>query len=153
MPQAAKDAGRAARRRKPADLPWPGRIEGVSVQLNHTIVSCKNQERSAAFITGILGLPPATRFSHFLVVEADNGVSLDYSEASGDITAQHYAFLISEEEFDASFARIKDQGLTYWADPGRTRRDVINTRDGGRGLYFEDPDGHLMEIITRPYGG
>jgi len=55
-------------------------------------------------------------------------------------------------QFDASFGRIKDQGLRYWADPGRTKPDVINTRDGGRGLYFEDPDGHLMEIITRPYG-
>ncbi len=124
----------------------------MSVQLNHTIVSCRDQQRSASFLTGILGLPAATRFSHFLVVEADNGVSLDYSETSGDIKAQHYAFLVGEEEFDASFARIKDQGLPYWADPSRTKRDVINTRDGGRGLYFEDPDGHLMEIITRPYG-
>lgn len=125
----------------------------MSVQLNHTIVSCKDQQRSAAFITGILGLPPATRFAHFLVVETDNGVSLDYSEASGEITSQHYAFLVGEQEFDASFARIQDQGLPYWADPGRTRRDQINTRDNGRGLYFEDPDGHVMEIITRPYGG
>lgn len=125
----------------------------MSVQLNHTIVSCKDQQRSAAFITGILGLPPATRFGHFLVVEADNGVSLDYSETSDEITAQHYAFLVGEDEFDASFARIKDQELPYWADPGRKQRDVVNTRDGGRGLYFEDPDGHLMEIITRPYGG
>ena len=123
------------------------------MQLNHTIVSCKDQQRSAAFITGILGLPQATRFAHFLVVQADNGVSLDYSETSDEITAQHYAFLVGEAEFDASFARINDQGLSYWADPGRTRPDVVNTRDGGRGLYFEDPDGHLMEIITRPYGG
>jgi catechol 2,3-dioxygenase-like lactoylglutathione lyase family enzyme len=125
----------------------------VSVQLNHTIVSCKDQQRSAAFITGILGLPPATRFGHFLVVEADNGVSLDYSETSDEITSQHYAFLVGEDDFDASFARIQDQGLPYWADPDRKQRDVVNTRDGGRGLYFEDPDGHLMEIITRPYGG
>ncbi len=125
----------------------------MSVQLNHTIVSCRDQQRSASFITGILGLPPATRFAHFLVVQADNGVSLDYSETSGEITTQHYAFLVGDDEFGASFARIKDQGLPYWADPGRTQRDVVNTRDGGRGLYFEDPDGHLMEIITRPYGG
>ena len=125
----------------------------MSVQLNHTIVSCKDQQRSAAFITGILGLPPATRFGHFLVVEADNGVSLDYSETSHEVTSQHYAFLVGEKEFDASFARIKEQGLPYWADPGRTRPNEVNTRDGGRGLYFEDPDGHFMEIITRPYGG
>ena len=90
----------------------------MSVQLNHTIVSCRDQQRSAAFLTGILGLPPATRFAHFLVVEADNGVSLDFSETSGAITAQHYAFLVGEEEFDAAFGRIRQQDVPYWADPG-----------------------------------
>ena len=124
----------------------------MSVQLNHTIVSCRDQQRSAAFLTGILGLPPPARFGHFLVVEADNGVSLDFAETNGEITAQHYAFLVGEEEFDASFARIRGDGLPYWADPGRNRRGEINHRDGGRGVYFEDPDGHLLEIITRPYG-
>ena len=124
----------------------------MSVQLNHTIVSCRDQQRSAAFLTGILGLPPPARFAHFLVVEADNGVSLDFAETNGEITAQHYAFLVGEEEFDASFARIRGDGLPYWADPGRNRRGEINHRDGGRGVYFEDPDGHLLEIITRPYG-
>jgi len=86
------------------------------------------------------------------VVQADNGVSLDFAEASGQITAQHYAFLVGEKEFDAAVDRIRDQSLPYWADPARTQRDAINRRDGGRGLYFEDPDGHLLEIITRPYG-
>jgi catechol 2,3-dioxygenase-like lactoylglutathione lyase family enzyme len=129
-----------------------GTITRVSVQLNHTIVSCTDQQRSAAFLAGILGLPPATRFGHFLVVEADNGVSLDFSETSEPITSQHYAFLVGEAEFDAAFDRIRGQNLQYWADPGRTRPATINRRDGGRGLYFEDPDGHLLEIITRPYG-
>ena len=124
----------------------------VSVQLNHTIVSCRDQRRSAAFLTGILGLPTATRFAHFLVVEADNGVSLDFAETTEAITPQHYAFLVGEEEFDAAFGRIRDQDLPYWADPGQTQRGVINQRDGGRGLYFDDPDGHRLEIITRPYG-
>jgi catechol 2,3-dioxygenase-like lactoylglutathione lyase family enzyme len=124
----------------------------VSVQLNHTIVACRDQQRSAAFLTGILGLPPATRFGHFLVVEADNGVSLDFAEASGPITSQHYAFLVGDDEFGAAFDRIRDQGLPYWADPGRRQAATINHRDGGRGLYFEDPDGHVLEIITRPYG-
>jgi len=122
------------------------------VQLNHTIVSCRDQQRSAAFLTGMLGLPPATRFAHFLVVQADNGVSLDFAETRGEITAQHYAFLVGEEEFDAALGRIRDQGLLYWADPGRRQQGVINHRDGGRGLYFEDPDGHVLEILTRPYG-
>jgi catechol 2,3-dioxygenase-like lactoylglutathione lyase family enzyme len=124
----------------------------VSVQLNHTIVSCRDQQRSAGFLTGILGLPAATRFGRFLVVTADNGVSLDFAETSRDITSQHYAFLVGEEEFDAAFGRIRDQNLPYWADPGQTQPRAISHRDGGRGLYFEDPDGHLLEIITRPYG-
>ena len=124
----------------------------MSVQLNHTIVSCRDQQRSAAFLTSILGLAPATRFGHFLVVEADNGVSLDFAETSGAITAQHYAFLVGEEEFDSAFGRIRQQDLPYWADPGRRQAGVINTRDGGRGVYFEDPDGHLLELLTRPYG-
>src|ERR1700739_2801053 len=94
-----------------------GRITGVSVQLNHTIVSCRDQQRSAAFLTGILGLPAATQFAHFLVVEADNGVSLDFAETTGTITPQHYAFLVGEEEFDAAFGRIRDTGLTYRAYP------------------------------------
>jgi catechol 2,3-dioxygenase-like lactoylglutathione lyase family enzyme len=125
----------------------------VGVQLNHTIVSCRDQQRSAAFLTGILGLPAAVRFGPFEVVSTDNGVSLDFREVSGEITAQHYAFLVGEEEFDAAFGRIREDGVAYWADPGQTRPGEINDRDGGRGLYFEDPDGHLMEIITRPYGG
>ena len=124
----------------------------MSVQLNHTIVSCRDQQRSAAFLARILGLAAPARFAHFLVVEASNNVSLDFAETTGTITPQHYAFLVGEEEFDAAFARIRDQDLPYWADPGQNRPGVINHRDGGRGLYFEDPDGHLLEIITRPYG-
>ena len=105
----------------------PGRIESVSVQLNHTIVSCRDQQRSAAFLTGILGLPAATRFGHFLVVEADNGVSLDFAETSREIASQHYAFLVGEDEFDAAFGRIHDQELPYWADPGQAQRGAITT--------------------------
>ena len=125
----------------------------MSVQLNHPIVSCRDQARSASFLTEILGLAPATRFGSFLVVGTDNGVSLDYAETSGDIAAQHYAFLIGEQDFDSIFGRITERGIAHWADPGRTRPGEINHNDGGRGVYFADPDGHLMEIITRPYGG
>ena len=124
----------------------------VSVQLNHTIVSCRDQQRSADFLTGILGLKTPARFGHFLVVEADNNVSLDFAETTGPITPQHYAFLVGEDVFDAAFGRIREQGLQYWADPGRTKPGAINHRDGGRGVYFEDPDGHFLEMLTRPYG-
>jgi catechol 2,3-dioxygenase-like lactoylglutathione lyase family enzyme len=124
----------------------------MSVQLNHTIVWCRDQKKSASFLTQILGRPPATRFGPFLVVEVDNGASLDFHETDDAIASQHYAFLIGEDDFDQIFARIRERGLPYSADPGQTRRGTINHNDGGRGLYFEDPDGHLLEIITRPYG-
>ncbi len=125
----------------------------MSVDLNHTIVACRDQQRSAAFLTELLGLPAATRFGRFLVVSTDNGVSLDYAETDREITTQHYAFLIGEDDFDAIFGRITARSIEHWADPGRARPGEINRNDGGRGVYFADPDGHLMEIITRPYGG
>ena len=124
----------------------------MTVQLNHTIVWCRDQKKSAAFATEILGLPEPVRFGPFLVVEVANGVSLDYGETEDPITSQHYAFLISEDEFDEIFGRIRERGVNYWADPGRRRPGEINHNDGGRGVYFEDPDGHFLEVITRPYG-
>ncbi len=124
----------------------------MSVRLNHTIVWCRDQQRSATFLTEILGRPSPTRFGPFLVVEVDNGVSLDFHETDGEIAPQHYAFLIGENDFDDIFGRIRDRNLEHWADPGRTQPGEINRNDGGRGVYFEDPDGHLLEILTRPYG-
>ena len=124
----------------------------MTIQLNHTIVWSKNKKASARFFTELFGRPEATTFSHFLVVEMDNGVSLDFAETRRQIVSQHYAFLVSEAEFDAMYSRIKERRLDYWADPGQTRLGEMNHHDGGRGLYFEDPSGHLLEIITRPYG-
>lgn len=121
-------------------------------ELNHTIVWCSDKQRSADFLTGILGLPPARTFFHFLVVDLDNEVSLDYYQKEGPVSPQHYAFLVSDEGFDAGFERIKHQGLAYWADPARTQPGQINHHFGGRGVYFFDPDEHLLELITRPYG-
>ena len=121
-------------------------------ELNHTIVWCSDKQRSADFLTDILGLPPARPFFHFLVVELKNGVSLDYYQKEGPVSPQHYAFLVSNEEFDTGFAQIQEQGLTYWADPARSKPGEINHHFGGRGVYFADPDEHLMELITRPYG-
>jgi catechol 2,3-dioxygenase-like lactoylglutathione lyase family enzyme len=124
----------------------------MAVQLNHTIVSVHDSRTSAAFLADILGLRAPTRFGPFVVVATDNGVSLDFLDAKGEIASQHYAFLISEAEFDEIFDRIRGRGLPYWADPGQSRPGEINHGDGGRGLYFEDPNGHLLEILTRPYG-
>jgi catechol 2,3-dioxygenase-like lactoylglutathione lyase family enzyme len=125
----------------------------MSAQLNHTIVWCRDKNKSAAFMTEILGLAKPAPFGPMLVVQLDNGVSLDFYEADGEIASQHYAFLISEEDFDGVFSRICERGIRYWADPGQHHVGKINRGDGGRGLYFEDPDGHLLEVITRPYGG
>ena len=124
----------------------------MTIKLNHTIVWSKNKKASARFFTEMFGRPEATTFSHFLVVEMDNGVSLDFAETRRQIVSQHYAFLVSESEFDAIHSRIKERRLDYWADPGQTHLGEVNRHDGGRGLYFEDPSGHLLEIITRPYG-
>lgn len=124
----------------------------MTAQLNHTIVWCSDKARSSANLGDVLGLPPAQPFSDFLVVELGNGVSLDYMEKQGPIAPQHYAFLVSDAEFDAGFARIGELGQTYWADPARSKPGEINRHWGGRGFYFEDPDGHLLELITKPYG-
>lgn len=124
----------------------------MAVELNHLIVMVRNQANSAKFFTEILGLAEATRFGPFLVVQTANGVSLDLDEADGEITPLHYAFLISEAEFDEIFGRIRERNIDYWADPGRHHPGKINHHDGGRGVYFRDPNGHLLEIITRPYG-
>lgn len=125
----------------------------MPTELNHIIIWCSDKALSAAFLAHILGRPPARPFLHFLVVDLDNGVSLDFMEKTGEVARQHYAFLIGEAEFDATFARIRDGGRGYWADPARSQPNEINRHDGGRGVYFEDPDGHMLEVITRPYGG
>ncbi len=124
----------------------------MAVQLNHTIVSAHDSQASARFLAQVLGLPAPTRYGPFLVVEADNGVSLDYMQVEGEITPQHYAFLIGESEFDEIFGRIRERDLPYWADPFHRQPAQINHNDGGRGVYFVDDNGHSLEVITRPYG-
>lgn len=124
----------------------------MPVELNHTIVGCSDKDRSARFLAEMFGLPDPTTFGPFRVVEVANGVSLDF-DVRDEIVPQHYAFLVSEEEFDAILQRIKERGLPHWADPGRSRPQSINHNDGGRGVYFEDPDGHFLEALTVPYGG
>ncbi|MFH5823697.1 VOC family protein [Georgenia sp. AZ-5] len=125
----------------------------MAVLLNHTIVHARDRHASAEFLAEILALPRPTTYGPFTIVRVANDVSLDFAEAPGEIQAQHYAFLVSEEDFDAILGRIVARGLTYWADPYHRRPGEINTNDGGRGLYWCDPDGHNLEIITRPYGG
>ena len=125
----------------------------MAVELNHTIVHARNAEASARFLSEILGLAPPRRFGPFIVVDVANGVSLDLLSADADeIIVEHYAFLVSEAEFDEIFARLAEQGVDHFADPRLARKGEINRNDGGRGCYFKGPEGHVLEIITRPYG-
>lgn len=121
----------------------------MTARLDHSIIQCSDKKRSAEFLADILSLPPPKAVFQFLTVELGNGVSLDYMERQGPITPNHYAFLVSDAEFDAGLARVRAAGLDWWADPGRQQVNEINRRWGGRGFYFDDPDGHLLELMTR----
>jgi hypothetical protein len=138
----------------PLDLNFAGgpNVGAMAIQLNHTIVAARDKLVSAKFLAEIFGMPEPAPYGPFMTVQADNDVTLDFADTSGAITAQHYAFLVSEQEFDEILARVRARGLAYWADPGHTRPNEINTRDGGRGFYFADPVGHNLEALTRPYG-
>jgi catechol 2,3-dioxygenase-like lactoylglutathione lyase family enzyme len=124
----------------------------MAIDFNHTILSTRDSKASADFLAGILGLPAPQRWGPFYMVTTDNGANLDYMNTDSEISRQHYAFLVGDSEFDTIFNRIRAQNLNYWADPAQKKVGEINTHDGGRGLYFEDINGHLLEIITRPYG-
>jgi catechol 2,3-dioxygenase-like lactoylglutathione lyase family enzyme len=124
----------------------------MTIKLNHTIVHARDKRASAQFMAEILGLGPPVPFGPFLGVVTANDVTLDFLETDEEFIVEHYAFLVSDGEFDEIFGRIQARQLPYWADPGRKQSKRINTRDGGRGVYFQDPNGHLLEILTRPYG-
>ncbi|MGV0745589.1 VOC family protein [Mycolicibacterium sp. XJ870] len=127
----------------------------MAITFNHTIVAARDRQESADFFTELFGLPSPQEFGPFLAVTLNHGVSLDYAQVApgAEIHPQHYAFLVSEAEFDAIYDKIHERGLQHWADPHQTRPGEINHNDGGRGVYFPDPSGHYLEIITRPYGG
>jgi catechol 2,3-dioxygenase-like lactoylglutathione lyase family enzyme len=125
----------------------------MAIELNHTIVAARDRQASAEFLATILGLPFGPPFGPFIPVETGNGVTLDFMTTDAEaIASQHYAFLVTEDEFDQIFARIQAAGVPFFADPFHRRAGVINHDDGGRGVYFPDPNGHNMEVITRPYG-
>jgi len=119
--------------------------------LNHIIVPARDKQASARFLAEILGVEPEAPWGHFVPVRTSNGVALDFVD-SKDVRTQHYAFLVDDAEFDAGFAKIKDRGIPYYARPDKSGPGEINRYWGGRGVYFEDPDGHLLELITKPYG-
>ncbi len=125
----------------------------MPTQLNHLIIAAHNKQESANFLVELLNLSEPVEAGFFLAVKLDNNVTLDYVETPNEFPPQHYAFLVSEDVFDAAYAQIRERGVAHWADPRRAKPNEINTNDGGRGVYFLDPSGHYLEIITRPYGG
>ena len=124
----------------------------MSIEFNHPLVHAKDTWAAAREVAGVLGLAEPTSYGPFAVIQFDNGATLDFIEDTAEIKAQHYAFLVGEDDFDAIWARIKAQDRQFWADPHKRAAGEINHEDGGRGLYWEGPDGHWLEIITRPYG-
>lgn len=124
----------------------------MSIELNHTIVAARDPQASAQFLADILGLQVDPPLSHFTPVTLANHVTLDYDRSGDSIKSCHYAFLASDEEFDAAFTRIQAAGVAFFADPACQKAGQIYHHDGDgcRGMYFRDPDGHLMEILARP---
>lgn len=125
----------------------------MSVEFNHTIIHARDNRASAEFLAHILDLEVGTEWGPFVPLATSNGVTLDFASVPPEsIIMQHYAFLVTEEEFDGVFQRIKDAGIEYWADPHGKQPGEINHNHGGRGVYFMDPAGHGMEVISAPYG-
>lgn len=119
--------------------------------LNHLIIPAKDKHTSAKFLAAILGVKAGPEWGHFMPVCTANGVTLDFVD-SKDVRTQHYAFLVDDREFDAGLERLKKDGIKIYSHPNKSGDGEINHYYGGRGVYFEDPDGHLLELITKPYG-
>ncbi|MFJ8728347.1 VOC family protein [Streptomyces bauhiniae] len=123
----------------------------MSVAFNHTIVAAKDREESARFFRELLEVPAAPSWGPFVNVQLHDGVLLQFAEPPVEIQMQHYAFLVDDELFDRACQRLRDGGVVHWADPQMRRPGEINHEHGGRGVYFKDPAGHAVELITRPY--
>jgi|SRR6187402_1182651 len=123
----------------------------MSASLDHMIVFARDRDASAAYLAEMLGAGEPTKAGHFTQVQIDHGLTVDFMNTSGDVATQHYAFLVSDAQFDAAFARIRERNQPYWADPYRRRPMEINALgNDGRLVYFEDPSGHFLEIRTQP---
>jgi catechol 2,3-dioxygenase-like lactoylglutathione lyase family enzyme len=123
----------------------------MPVTFNHTIIAARDRHESARFYRDLFEVPEAPSWGLFSNIALDAGVLLQFAEPPVDIQKQHYAFLVDDDLFDRARARLRDAGAEHWADPQRTRPGATNTEHGGRGVYFLDPAGHYLEMITRPY--
>lgn len=123
----------------------------MTITFNHTIIAAKDREESARFYRRLFEVPPAPSWGVFTNIQLSDGVLLQFAEPPVEIQMQHYAFLVDDDLFDRAYQRILDDGIEHWADPHGKRPGETNTEHGGRGVYFMDPAGHGLEMITRPY--
>ncbi|MBA9003241.1 MULTISPECIES: VOC family protein [Thermomonospora] len=124
------------------------RGDAMPIQLSRIIIFAKDKRASARFLTDLLDLDDPAPAGIFVAVRLADGVTLHYAQPAADFPRQRYTFLVGEDDFDAIYARVRDQGLTFWADPYRRTAGQIAVHDG-RGLYVDDPSGHILEIVTR----
>lgn len=122
----------------------------MTIELDHTIIPAHDKHASAAFLADMLGLAAPEAMGPFVAVALAHGLTLDFADADGPIRPLHFAFRLSEAQFEASFEHVLDLALPYWADPRRSRPGEIAQRGRGRAFYFEDPSGHFFEVLTRP---
>ena len=123
----------------------------MSATFNHTIIAAKDRAASAAFYRDLLEAAEAPSWGFFTNLRLDGGVLLQFAEPPVEIQMQHYAFLVDDDLFDRAYALLCERGIEHWADPQMRRAGETNTEHGGRGVYFKDPAGHALELITRPY--
>lgn len=119
----------------------------MTIELDHTIVPCRDKEAAARFFARIFGLRYDGPQSHFAPVRINDRLTLDFSDAEA-FDRHHYAFKVSDEDFDAIFGRIQADGIPYGSGPRSSEDMELNHRRGGRGVYFRDPDGHMLELLT-----
>jgi catechol 2,3-dioxygenase-like lactoylglutathione lyase family enzyme len=120
----------------------------MTVQLDHTIVTARDAQQAASFLAELLGMPAPVRSGPFLAIRLDNGVTLDYYAADREFVPAHYAFRLDPARFDAVLARLRERGIAHWADPFHRIPDTIYQDGDTRGVYFEDPSGHNMEVLA-----
>ena len=120
----------------------------MTIELNHTIVPARDKDESARFFARIFGLKYEGTEHHFAAVQVNDRLTFDFDTDTG-FGMHHYAFHVSEAEFDAIFGRIEAERLKYGSGPFSHEDMKINRRSGGRGVYFCDPSGHLLELLTR----
>jgi catechol 2,3-dioxygenase-like lactoylglutathione lyase family enzyme len=120
----------------------------MAIILNHTIVPARDKEASARFFADIFGLKYEGSSGHFAPVRVNDTLTLDFDTHSS-VETLHYAFHVSDEEFDAILKRIKHAGMPYGSEPWNLENRQLNAWNGGRGVYFRDPNGHILELMTR----